>query len=195
MKDNNKYVDDKLRELADFKPKVEPDWDAFYAKNQEEIAILGQGAGKTTIAKIVSSASLKNTFIILSVITVFVVGFYFFTNNSNKTVPATKTDEIEVYKSNEEIIHDVPLNENQNNQLPNNELISPSAIENITNKSEILQSEKPALIIEEQDQSNIPGESVRENSTKQDSIIKKPVIIRKTVIIQDTIKIKRLDSK
>jgi cell division protein FtsN len=194
MKDNNKYVDDKLRELADFKPKVEPDWDAFYLKNQEEIAILGNGAGKT-FNKIASSATLKNTIIILSVITVFVVGICFITYNSNKTAPATKTNEIEVYKSKEEVIPVAPSNENQNNQLPINEMISPATIEKVTGKTEIQQSEKPALIIEEQNLTNIPGENVMENSTKQDSLTEKPVIIRKTVIIKDTISIKRPGSR
>jgi hypothetical protein len=195
MKDNNKYVDDKLRELADFKPKVDPDWDAFYLKNQEEITILGQGSGKTTIDKIASSATLKNTIIILSVITVFVVGIFFITDNSNKTAPATKTNEIEVYKSNEEIIQVAPSNENQNNQLPINEIISPAAIEKVTGKTEIQQSEKPALIIEVQNLTNVPGENVTENSAKQDSLTEKPVIIRKTVIVKDTISVKRPGSR
>lgn len=195
MKDNTKYVDDKLRKLADFKPKVEPDWDAFYAKNQTEISILGQESGKKTIEKFVSSTTLKNAIIIISVITVFVVGFYFISDNSNNSAPVNKTDEIEVFKTNEEIIQVVPLNENQDNQLPINEMISPAPIEKVTGKTEIQQSEKPALIIEERQQSNIPGENVMENSTIQDSIIEKPVIIRKTVIIQDTIRKKHPDSK
>ena len=194
MKDNNKYVDDKLRELADFRPKVEPDWDAFYLKNQEEFAVLGNGASKT-IDKIASSATLKNTIIILSVITVFVVGIYLITDNSNKTTPATKTNEIEVYKPNEEVIQVAPSNENQNNQLPTNEIISPATIEKVTGKTEIQQSEKPALIIEEQNLTNIPGENIKENSAKQDSLTENPVIIRKTVIIKDTISVKRPGSR
>jgi hypothetical protein len=131
----------------------------------------------------------------LSVITVFVVGIYFITDNSNKTAPATKTNEIEVYKSKEEVIPVAPSNENQNNQLPINEMISPATIEKVTGKTEIQQSEKPALIIEEQNLTNIPGENVMENSTKQDSLTEKPVIIRKTVIIKDTISIKRPGSR
>jgi hypothetical protein len=188
MKDNNKYIDNKIRELADFTPNVKPDWDAFYAKNQQAIEGLKTGNGKTTISGFVTSSGVKYTLIAISVVAVFIAGFYFSSDDKTENISTEKSFEQPANNQNNEvIIPAIPLQEKTSKPIPSNDLIKVETGTKVTFDTKNENTEVPAIIIDEK---NIP-EPVVQDSINAD----KPVIIKKTIIIQDTIRIKQPDGK
>lgn len=188
MKDNNKYIDNKIRELADFKPNVKPDWDTFYSKNQQAIEGLKTGNGKTTFTHFVTSTGFKFTLIAISVVALFIAGFYFGSDDKTQSTSTEKSLEQPVIKQNNEIIIPVaPTHLKPGNPTPSTELIKIETGNNVTFDSKNDNTEIPATVIDEK----VVAEPAVLDSINDD----KPVIIKKTIIIQDTIRIKRADEK
>ncbi len=188
MKDNNKYIDNKIRELADFTPNIKPDWDAFYAKNQQAIEGLKTGNGKTTFTQFVTSSGFKYTLIAISVVAVFIAGFYFTSDDKTENISTEKTFEQPANNQNNEvIIPAIPLQEKASNPIPSNDLIKVETGTKVTFDIKNENTRVPATIIDEK---NIPEPVVLDSITDD-----KPVIIKNTIIIQDTIRIKRADEK
>lgn len=182
MKENNEYFDNKIRELADYKPEVEPEWEAFYAKNQQGIEGLKTGAGKTSPAKFVASSGLKYTLIAISVVAIFIAGYYFSSDNSNQNNSIEKSHETRINKQNEVIIPAEPVQENLNKTPEINEVVNIETDNSRIFDAKNQKSEVPATIIDEK---------INAPLSDSDSISDKPVIIKKTIIIQDTIMVKR----
>ncbi len=188
MKDKNKYIDNKIRELADFTPKVKPDWDSFYAKNQQAIEGLKTGNGKTTINRFVISSGVKYTLIAISVIAVFIAGFYFSSDDKTENISTEKSfEQPSNNQNNEVIIPAIPLQEKASNPIPSNDLIKVETGTKVTFDTKNENTEVPAIIIDEK---TIPEPEVLDSINDN-----KPVIIKKTIIIQDTIRIKQPDGK
>jgi len=188
MKENNEYFDNKIRELADYKPKVEPDWEAFYAKNQQGIEGLKSGAGKSSFDKFASSASFKYTLIAISVIAIFIAGYYIISDDKTQHTPTEKTIEQPANNQNNEVIVPaLPSQEKLTNPAPAIDLNKIESGNNVTFDSKNQKSEIPVTIIDEK----VLAEPEVMDSISDD----KPVIIKKTVIIKDTIRVKRPDGK
>jgi hypothetical protein len=193
MEDKNKYIDQKLRELADYTPNVKADWEAFYSKNQSSIEVLQSGTGKIMVARLVASSGFKYTIIVISVIAVFVAAYLLTSNSKSRNNHEKKLPEIQVIRQNEIIVPVESSTPDKNPVEPVKKIFEPV---DETNKNVILDSkiQKPdnaTKLVDEVNQPKVPEVKETVKTGVNDSTTNKPVIIKKTVIIQDTIRIKR----
>jgi len=193
MEDRNKYIDQKLRELAGYTPNVKADWEAFYLNNQSGIDVLKSGTVKGTAGRLIGSSGFKYTIIAISVIAVFVAAYFITSDSGSRNNEEMKLPEIQIIRQNEVI---VPVESSSPQNIPAEPAKKILKPVDETNNSIILDSkiqnpDKAKKVIDEMNQPKVPEVKEAVKKTVNDSTTKKPVIIKKTVIIQDTIRIKR----
>nr|NQU94513.1 hypothetical protein [Bacteroidota bacterium] len=192
MKIDDKNIEHILRDLADFKPASNPDWESFYNKNKKDIEASAKIRTKSGYRRITSSVRFRNTLTALGfIIGIFAVFYFFYDTSSDERIEESVPVVIDndenvapfgkISRESENTIGSEPTEDIQANGN-DNLIVEPG-----------LNSENT---IPETDNSNNAGETEanpvdhrKTSGTDVDSTNNQPVILKKTVIINDTIRI------
>lgn len=176
MDTQNNYIDNKIKELADYEPAVQPNWDAFYAKNQQTINNLRVAGEKMTLLRIVRTSMFRNSIIVISSVGLLIAVYFLLTpptitNGGEKmTVPQNELNSIENEGTQLREPGPATLHENKSDQQLNDHSAK----------------KEPAKA----DGYKIENKSSDANKTPaSDSVQANPVVIRKTVVIHDTVRV------
>jgi len=173
------YIDNKIKELADYQPEVQPDWSGFYSKNTDALQQMANVSQKTNLSGILKTAIFRNTVIVVSLIGIFITAYVLY----NQPVSSGNGEQ-----------HPAPVQET----VPVPKAIEPSTIQN-PKESGAERHEKQLADPLKNGQSTSGAKSVKpENSApateksastvKSDSTPVSPVVIRKTVVKVDTVR-------
>jgi hypothetical protein len=190
----NKYLDEMLERLDGYKPSVEPDWDAFYQKNKENISIKNNTG-------IVSKTVVRLTLLVIT-IAVVVTGGYFYLQ-SNSTAESMSPEEKTEFQATENTINNDLQEDNPAAAAPGQLLQiipqNPAPLENNNDAGiKTIIGDNDALPEKTTISGSIPevGQTIINEPNAKTAIVPKdsatsgPVIIKKTVIIKDTIHVR-----